>query len=549
MSNRIENNNNCILASSLLEKMRVRIKFCIAIIVIVFISVAYRMFSITFAGYKAERNPDNIQISSENIDKIPFRADILDRNGNIIVTSLPTVNVYAKPSKIKNNEIENLKKYSKDIAKVLDMDANDVFKKLNRRADFIYLKRNIVPKEQYEANKLGLPFIDFEQSEKRVYPGKNLFSHIVGAVSIDNKGVAGIEKQYDEFLKKGTMPLRLSLDIAIQSTIRRILSKGIKDFNAAAGNAILMDINTSEIISMVSLPDYDPNDFNNVKDRALFNRNTLGIYEAGSIFKIFNTSMYLDTGRSVNKIFDTTHPIKIGRRIIRDYIPSKTDLDVTDIMIKSSNLGSARMALEVGGDKQKKFMKKIGFFEPTSIEIPEKAKPLLPNRWNKETQTVIATIAYGYGLSVSPLHIITAASGIVNNGKFKEATLIKNKPRKEKRIVSIRTSKQIRDILRLIVKKGSGKRAYAKGYDVGGKTGSARVSSGGKYNHNELNTSFIAVFPIYNPKYTLLVMLDRPKKKEGDRTNDAGLNAALVAGEIIENIAPQLKIIPKDIEK
>ncbi len=194
-------------------------------------------------------------------------------------------------------------------------------------------------------------------------------------------------------------------------------------------------------------------------------------------------------------------------------------------------------------------MKSLGFLEQTTIELPERGKPLIPNRWNNETQTIVATISYGYGLSVTPLHVISAAAGIVNNGKFKNPTLIKDKKQKEKRLVSLKTSKQMRDLLRTVVLKGSGKRAYIEGYDVGGKTGSARRSVQGKYAKNELNTSFIGVFPIYNPKYALLVMLDKPEKKEGDMTNDAGLNSTVIAGEIIEKIAPQLKIIPKEIKR
>ena len=516
--------------------------------IVVTVIMAIYMMTVTVNGNRKKNVlPENERQINLLADQ-KLRSDIIDRNGNIIVTSLPTVNAYVIPKMItvKNEELNII---AERVAKILNLKSKDILPRLKKRkADFVYLKRNIIPKEQYELNKLGYPFIDFERSEKRVYPGNNLFSHIVGALSIDGKGIAGIEKQYDDFLKNGKLPLQLSLDMAIQDTLRRILKKGIKNFNAKAGNAILMDVKTSEIIAMVSLPDYNPNDLNHATDKEMFNRNTLGIYEAGSIFKIFNTAMYLDNGGNIKKVFNTTEPIKIGKRIIRDYIWNKKDLDVTEIMVRSSNLGSARMALEIGGDKQRSFMKKIGFLDMTEIELPEKAKPLIPEKWNKETQTVVATISYGYGLSVSPLHIITAAAGIVNNGKMHKATIIKNKKFPEKKIVSLKTSKQLRDILRTIVNRGSGKRAYTKGYDVGGKTGSARISSRGKYAQNELNTSFLGVFPIYNPKYALLVMLDHPQKKEGDRTNDAGLNSALIAGEIIENIAPQLKIIPKDVK-
>ena len=511
--------------------------------------IALYMMIVTVNGNRKKDIPYNNERQNDILSEQKLRSDIIDRNGNIIVTSLPTVNAYINPKIITTKDDKELAAIAERIAKILNLKSKDILPRFKRKADFVYLKRNIIPKEQYELNKLGYPFIDFERSEKRVYPGNNLFSHIVGALSIDGKGIAGIEKQYDDFLKNGKLPLQLSLDIAIQDTLRRILKKGIKNFNAKAGNAILMDVKTSEIIAMVSLPDYNPNNLNRITDKEMFNRNTLGIYEAGSIFKIFNTAMYLDNGGNIKKVFNTTEPLKIGKRTIRDYIWNKKDLDVTEIMVRSSNLGSARMALETGGDKQRSFMKKIGFLDMTTIELPEKAKPLIPDKWNKETQTVVATISYGYGLSVSPLHIITAAAGIVNNGKMREATIIKNKKSPEKKIVSLKTSKQLRDILRTIVNRGSGKRAYTKGYDVGGKTGSARISSRGKYEQNELNTSFLGIFPIYNPKYALLVMLDHPQKKEGDRTNDAGLNSALIAGEIIENIAPQLKIIPKDVKQ
>ncbi len=336
-----------------------RLAFIAILIICGYIVILGRLVNVTLR-YNQSDIEQETKIQPQEDKEKKLRADIIDKNGNIIATSLPTVNVYANTSYIyKRNETE-LKKLAKDIGVALNINDKEVLEKLKKRADFIYLKRNIVPKEQYDANKLGLPWIDFEESERRVYPGKNLFSHIVGAVDVDNNGIAGIEKEFDYYLKNEKKPLKLSLDVALQDTVRRALKKGIREFKAKAGNAILMDVINGEIISMVSLPDFDPNDYNNIKKNELFNRNTLGVYEAGSIFKIFNTAMYLNQGKSIKKIYDTQTPIKIGKFTIREYIRAKKDYDVSEILIKSSNIGSARMALEIGGDK--KIHEKFGFF-------------------------------------------------------------------------------------------------------------------------------------------------------------------------------------------
>ena len=468
------------------------------------------------------------------------RADITDRNGTIIATSLPTVNLYANPKKILNPE-----RAAQRLVKVLpELKYNDVLRKLSSKSSFVYLKRNLTPSHQYKINYLGIPGLEFENGEKRIYPHKNLFAHLLGSTNIDNKGIAGIEKAENERLTQSDIPLALTIDSGVQDTIREHLAAAVKHFDAAGASAILMDVNTSEVIALVSLPDYDPNRSVNPNSRSYFNMATKGVYEPGSVLKIFNAAMSLESGKvKVSDSFDATEPLKLKYNVIKDYRGENRWLTVPEIMVYSSNIGSARMALKVGGAEQKQFMQKMGFFDELDFEITEKSKPIFPKRWSEGT---IATVAYGYGLALTPMHVITAFSAVVNGGIYHEPTLLKNSDKKNNgyRVLSYNTSKQMRDLLRLVVTDGSGKRANVLGYEVAGKTGTAnKLSANGKYNSKVVRTTFVSTFPVSKPQYALLVMMDEPKgSKETWGFTTAGWNTVPTAAKIISAIAPQLNV-------
>ncbi len=400
-----------------------RVLFAVLSFLLVYAVIGIRLFEVCIAPNL--HNPEHsesrhLQAYAQNTIK---RADILDRNGTIIATSLPTVNLYATPKKVLNP-----KKAAKELVKVLpDLKYESVLHKLTSRSSFVYLKRNLTPSQQYQINYLGIPGLEFENGEKRVYP--HLFAHLVGSTNIDNEGISGIEKAENERLTQSDIPLALTIDAGVQDTIREELAAAIKKFDAIGASAILMDVKTGEVISLVSLPDYDPNKPVNPAARSMFNMATKGVYEPGSVLKVFNAAMSLESGKvKVADKFDATQPLKLKYNVIKDYRGENRWLSVPEIMVYSSNIGSARMALKVGGKEQKQFMEKIGFFDEINFEIAEKSKPLVPKRWGEGT---IATVAYGYGLAVTPMHLITAFSSVVNGGIYHEPTILKNSTKKD----------------------------------------------------------------------------------------------------------------------
>ena len=518
-----------------------RLAFAMFAFLFAFGAIAVRLFDVCILSQTpyvqtAQDDDEHFYALPENPIK---RADIVDRNGAIIATSLPTVHLYANPSKIINPQ-----KAAQKLAAVLpDIRYEDILKKLTKKGSFVYIKRNLSPSQQYQINYLGIPGLEFEDSEKRIYPHKNLFAHLIGSTNIDNLGVSGMEKALDERLRESDIPLKLTIDAGIQDTIRQGLAEGIKKFDALGGVAILMDVNTAEVIAMVSLPDYDPNNINKVSERAMFNFATKGVYEPGSVLKVFNAAFGLDKGNiRLTDRFDATKPLKLKYNTIKDYRGENRWLTLQEILIYSSNIGSAQIALKIGKEKQKEFLKNLGLFDEIShFEVAEKAKPMLPSRWGEETT---ATVAYGYGISVTPLHIISAFCAVVNGGIFREPTVIANdKNRTEKRVMKLSTSQKMRKLLRGVVVEGSGKRANVLGYEVAGKTGTANKLVNGKYVQKKVMTSFVGTFPASNPKYALMLMMDEPKgSKETWWFTTSGWNTVPTAGKIIATIAPQLNV-------
>lgn len=517
-----------------------RVVFASIMFILIYGVLCVRLFDVCIVPNLHKHKEVAIHDEDIRFDKSPIkRADIIDRNGTIIATSLPTVNVYANPKKILNASDAAIK-----LSNVLpDMMYEDILAKLTKKATFVYIKRNLSPSQQYQINALGIPGLEFENGEKRVYPHKGLFAHMIGTTNIDNEGISGIEKELDERLTQSDIPLKLTIDAGVQDTIREHLAAAITKYDAMGATAILMDVNTAEIIASVSLPDFDPNQNMRINERAQFNFATKGVYEPGSVLKIFNTAMALESGKvKVPDKFDATKPLKLRYNTIKDYRGENRWLSVQEVLIHSSNIGSAQMALKVGKPTQMAFIKSIGFMDSLDIEITEKAKPIVPKRWGEET---VATVAYGYGISVTPMHIITAFSGVVNGGIYRAPKILQDGSVKEEhRIVSEATSKSMRSLLRGVVVEGSGKRANVLGYEVAGKTGTAnKLDERGRYVDKKVMTTFISTFPASEPKYALYVMMDEPKaSKETFGFATSGWNTVPTAGKIIEEIAPQLNV-------
>ena len=471
-------------------------------------------------------------------EKYSGRADIVDRNGSLMATSLNTASLYANPRLVLDPE-QAAHKLSSALP---DINIKTIESKLRKDRGFVWLRRHLTPRQQFAVNRLGIPALNFQREARRMYPLGQLASHVLGFTDIDSKGLAGVELYFDKELRSRQESLTLSLDIRVQHVLEDELMAAMKKFDAIGATGLVMNVDTGEIIGMASLPSFDPNRPSAIDKTLRFNRATQGVYEMGSTFKIFTTAMAFDAGTATMRSgYDATNPIRIARFTIRDFRAKKRWLSVPEIFIYSSNIGSVKMALEVGIKEHRRFLSQLGMLKPVRVELLEAGAPLSPERW-REINSM--TISYGHGLAVSPLHLVAGVSAIVNGGIYRSPTLVRHEPDASvvgKRVISKETSSNMRRLMRLAVENGSGRNAAAPGYFVGGKTGTAEKVWGKGYKRKALISSFVGAFPMHKPKYALLAMLDEPKG-----TNDTlghatgGWVAAPVIGAIVKRIAPIL---------
>ncbi|TWA71152.1 cell division protein FtsI (penicillin-binding protein 3) [Azospirillum brasilense] len=524
-----------------LEQSRNRLMVTAAMVAVVFSAIGVKLVDATLFNHAAEPRP---RMAAE-VDAPPVnRADIVDRNGNLLATSLATQSLYADPKLISRPD-EVARKLTTALP---ELDYKDLLAKLSGDKRFVWIKRNLTPKQQAAVFRLGLPGVYFEREERRFYPASNLTSHLVGFTGVDNNGLAGLEQQFNKRLTTDPKPLQLSIDLRLQHIMKKELQTTIDEFSAIGAAGIIYDVRNGEVMSMVSLPDFDPHNPTGLDPDTLFNRATLGVYEMGSTFKIFNTAMSLDSGKiRVSDTFDTINNIKVGRFTIREFHAFKHNLTVAEVFQESSNLGSVRMALTLGVQHQKSFLTKLGMTRPTSLELPENGWPLVPNPW-REVNTM--TISFGHGMSVSPMHTVNAAASIINGGVLHPPTLLKRDPTVEvpgEQVISPKTSAMMRRLFRFVVTDGTAKSANAKGYVVGGKTGTADKQKGRSYARNSRMSSFLGAFPMHDPRYIVYVLIDEPKgtkKTYGFATG--GWVAAPAVGRIVKQIGPLLGVQPVD---
>ncbi|MGH6960208.1 MAG: peptidoglycan D,D-transpeptidase FtsI family protein, partial [Dongiaceae bacterium] len=522
-----------------IEIGRNRLLFVKALFIVAFFVIAARLVTVTLLKEGEEPGVAGAPQQPAQTE----RAEILDRNGVVLATNLATASLYANPQQV----IDPAEAAAR-LAEALpgEFDAIDVLAKLTTDRSFVWLKRNLTPREEYAINRLGLPGLYFQREERRVYPQGALAAHITGFTDVDNRGLAGIEQSFDSVLRDGRRPVTLSLDVRIQNILHQELSRAIADFTAIGGAGIVLDVATGEILAMVSLPDFDPNLPGVAPEEARFNRNTLGVYEMGSTFKIFNTAMALDAGVvSLSDGFDARKPIRVGGHTISDFKPKNRWLTVPEIFKYSSNIGSARMALEAGTERQQAFLSRLGMLQPVKLELPELGQPMYPADW-KPINTM--TIAYGHGVAVTPLHLVSGVAGIVDGGIQRPLTLLRRASADAvpgRRVVSEQTSGEMRQLLRLVVREGTGKSADAPGYLVGGKTGTADKQQGRHYSTNSRVASFVGAFPINAPRYVVLAMVDEPKPNASSHGYaTGGWVAAPVVGHLVRRMAPLLGIAP-----
>ncbi|MBR5130621.1 MAG: penicillin-binding protein 2 [Alphaproteobacteria bacterium] len=521
-----------------LKKARGRISFILIMMSLCFSVIIGRLFYLTVMNYEPRQFVPSVLKTDFELN----RKNFIDRHGNILATSLPTVDLSVNPAMVKGEMTE----VAKNIVKALpDLSYNDVLRRLNSGGTFRYIKRNLTPAERNQVNWLGYYFLSETPGEKRVYPQRNLFSHLIGSVDIDGQGVAGLERSYNTAL--GQQDIYLSVDLSVQEAARTALDQGIKKYGASGGAAVVMDVNTAEVLAMVSLPDYTPNLSLKLTPEQQFNKASLGVYEFGSVFKLFNTAMALEY-KDITPwdVFDATEPIKIGRKRIEDYRGQERPLMVPEILMHSSNIGTVQIAQKSGYKKQQEFLKRFGFYRALPIALPERGGVLVPadKKWADITS---ANVAFGYGISVSPLHLIAGVSALANGGYYRVPTFLKdgNKGKPELQVISKKTSDQMRPMMWAVVNWDLKKNHPVAKYAVGGKTGSANLIENGKYVKGKLRTTFVGVFPMNEPKYAVLVVLEDPQRiKETWNFNTAGWNAKPIALEIIANIAPHLGVQP-----
>jgi cell division protein FtsI (penicillin-binding protein 3) len=529
------------IAKQALDTGRTRIILSGGLFVLAFLVMALRLVDVTLLRQGAE--PQAAGGETEGALRMD-RADIVDRNGMILATDLGTASLYANPRQI----LDAAQAARKLAALLPDLNESDLLSRLSASRAFIWIKRGLTPKQEYEVNRLGIPGLYFQREERRVYPQGALASHAVGFADIDNKGLAGVEAGFDERLRREAAPLRLSLDLRVQHVLREELSRAVGEFHAEGASGVILYARTGEVTAMVSLPDFDPNDPAHEPAEARFNRATLGTYEMGSTFKIFTTAMALESGvAALDDGYDATSPIRVARFVISDYHPQARWLSLPEIFIYSSNIGAAKMALDVGAARQRAFLQKLGLLQPADIGLPEVGTPLAPSPW-REINTM--TVGFGHGISVTPLQLASAVATVVNGGIAHEPTLLRPAPGATppgRRVLSEATSDALRRLMRLNVVDGTGKQAAVPGYLVGGKTGTAEKNADGSYNRHALLSSFVAAFPMSAPRYVVLVMLDEPKGTEETRGfATGGWTAAPITGRVIARMAPLVGIAPMD---
>ncbi|MBW4960472.1 penicillin-binding protein 2 [Sulfitobacter sp. CW3] len=489
------------------------------------------------------------------------RADIVDRNGNLLATNFETHALYAQPHHMIDPE-----RAAKKLMKVFpDLDQERLVRDFTGKRKFLWIKKKISPEQMQAVHEIGEPGLLFAPRDMRLYPNGALAAHIMGGASFGKEGVhgaevigvAGAEKYFDDYLRdpaNGNKPLELSLDMTVQAASERILYGGMKLMNAKGATSVLMDVRTGEVISAVSLPSFDPNDrphaaiSGDASDSPLFNRSVQGVYELGSVFKIFAAAQAIDLGLvTADTVIDTAGPMKVGGfRIGEFHNINYGEQTVTGIIVNSSNRGSGRLALQIGAERQQAFLKSLGFFEPTPFEIVEASggKPLLPKRW-EELSSV--TISYGHGLSSSPMHLAAGYATIANGGRKIVPTLLKQSgPKLGDRVMSERAAADARMMLRAVVTEGTASFGEVPGYQVGGKTGTAdKPGPRGGYLEDKVINTFASMFPAHDPKYVLIVTLDEPVETSGEKPRrTAGWTAVPVAAEMIRRIAPLLGLRP-----
>jgi cell division protein FtsI (penicillin-binding protein 3) len=531
-------------------KARARVGLAILLFAAIYAVLAGRlvMFAVGADSHGARRAGSQDAIATA-------RPDIVDRNGEVLATDVKAPSLFGEPRRIidKDEAIELL------TAALPDLDEAEARTRLSSRKGFVWLKREITPKQQQDIHRLGIPGIGFLRENKRVYPTGAAVAHLIGLVNIDNQGIAGMEKWLDnnglaDLHRAGfatdrlQRPVELSIDLRVEHALRDELLKAKEKYKAKAASGLISNVRTGEIVALVSLPDFDPNNPKEAHDPDRINRLTTGVFEMGSTFKALTLAMALDSGKAnLNTLYDGRGALKFGKFTIHDTHPVGRNITLSEVFTFSSNVGAAKIALAQGVEAHKAFLKKLGQMDRLRTELPESASPIVPRRWT-ELNTI--TASFGHGIAVAPLQAVMGINAVVNGGLLIPPTFLKRTEEEAraigKKVLRTETSDKMRYLMRLNAEIGTAKKADVKGYYIGGKTGTSEKVVNGRYSKKQVLNSFTAIIPADNPQYQLLVMLDEPKAlPETHGFITSGWNTVPAGGKIIARIGPLLGIEPR----
>ncbi|PBB24778.1 MULTISPECIES: penicillin-binding protein 2 [unclassified Mesorhizobium] len=481
------------------------------------------------------------------------RPDIVDRNGEVLATDIKTASLFAEPRRIVDAD-EAIEKLSTVLPEI---DYEQTYHKLKSGAGFVWLQRQLTPKQQADIMQLGIPGFGFRTEKRRFYPSGETSSYIVGLTNIDNQGISGMEKYIDEqglsdlqasglAVAKDLKPVKLSIDLRVQHVVRDEIAAGLERYRALGAGAVVLNVKTGEVVAMASVPDFDPNNPYNAQEKDRLNRMSAGLYEMGSTFKSFTSAMALDSGKAtMNSRFDASHPIRVGHQAIHDFHGKNRVLSLPEVFLYSSNIGSAREAELVGIEGHREFLHRLGILERMQTELPEVARPTEPKVWK---QVNSFTIAFGHGVSTTPLQAAVGCAALMNGGYLMNPTFLVRTQQEAmaiaKKVVNEKTVEGMRYLYSLNAEKGSARNARVPGYRVGGKTGTAEKVINGRYSKDLNFNTFVAAFPMDDPQYLVFTIADAPHPEKPGMTDVAAANAGVIAGNIIRRSAAMLGVKP-----
>ncbi|AZO29456.1 MULTISPECIES: penicillin-binding protein 2 [unclassified Mesorhizobium] len=526
-------------------KAKTRIIMTMAVFFTIYSTIAGRLV------YLGLQNPDMSGGPQSRVTA--SRPDIVDRNGEVLATDIKTASLFAEPRRIVDAD-EAIERLSTVLPEI---DYEQTYRKLKSGAGFVWLQRQLTPKQQADILALGIPGLGFRTEKRRFYPSGETSSYIVGLTNIDNQGISGMEKYIDDqgltdlqasglAVARDLKPVKLSIDLRVQHVVRDEVAAALERYRAIGAGAVVLNVKTGEVVAMASVPDFDPNNPYNAQEKDRLNRMSAGLYEMGSTFKSFTSAMALDSGKAtMASRFDASHPIRVGHQAIHDFHGKNRVLSLPEVFLYSSNIGSAREAELVGIEGHREFLHRLGILDKMQTELPEVARPTEPKVWK---QVNSFTIAFGHGVSTTPLQAAVGCAALMNGGYLIEPTFLPRTVEQAmtvaKKVVSEKTVEGMRYLYTLNAEKGSARNARVPGYRVGGKTGTAEKVINGRYSKDLNFNTFVAAFPMDDPQYLVFTIADAPHPEKPGMTDVAAANAGVIAGNIIRRSAAMLGVKP-----